>query len=605
MELANFELYSSVPHEFKVWLSNSYDKDWALFGHFYAEDSRDVQVFHAKETVFGKYAKVEVLSSHGSEHFCIVSLFRIFGIPEIELIGDDDDEDDAGVVIVDEEAPSAPTAVTTTTALPAPVNIVRFIKEKVGATISKVVGVFSARDQVNVDMNVALNETSLVGNSFRYVALCPGCDVERHRDVYFLLASNFDRLLSALKKNPTLRSSLENGLCQSHGFDHISDSDMAKCVGLRTMEFYSTLFGSSRTIALCNVLAAEKGLSVLATGNQAFGAAGATSDALPAANSGESGKNESSEANHNAQVVDTANQEKEAPVSQQNEDKSSHQSRESNPSVAEGKETTEEAQSAVPKSEDHKTEENKPKSESAVPEDVQSNNSGSEGQPGGSVEAMAAQENKKKDDPVLKDPPKVVLVTPTSDTHITAPPIVSTGSQGGNGHNGGAAGGGGRESAWQKLSNKIKALERNVTLSSGYLEELSVLYKKQIEDLQQSNRQTTEDVGTVDEARREDRKVLDAIADKVEQLTEMARALNTQQETMITWVSNHGTGAGRGTDVIMYAIITFLGCRDIGIFRARQHNQRHPLYLRFLGRKLLLSAPAEAATEASGRGRGD
>ena len=81
MELANFELYSSVPHEFKVWLSNSYDKDWALFGHFHAEDTRDVQVFHAKDTVYGKYAKVEILSSHGSEHFCIVSHFRIFGIP--------------------------------------------------------------------------------------------------------------------------------------------------------------------------------------------------------------------------------------------------------------------------------------------------------------------------------------------------------------------------------------------------------------------------------------------------------------------------------------------------------------------------------------------
>ena len=76
-----------------------------------------------------------------------------------------------------------------------------------------------------------------------------------------------------------------------------------------------------------------------------------------------------------------------------------------------------------------------------------------------------------------------------------------------------------------------------MTLSSGYLEELSVLYKKQIEDLQQSNRQTTEDVGAVHEARSEDRKAIDAIAAKVEQLTEMARSLNTQQETMVTWVS--------------------------------------------------------------------
>ena len=543
MELANFELYSSVPHEFKVWLSNSYDKDWALFGHFYAEDTRDVQVFHAKETVFGKYAKVEVLSSHGSEHFCIVSLFRIFGIPEIELIGNDDDEDDgAGVVIVDE----APTAATTTTTEPTappvpPVNIVSFIKEKVGATISKVVGVFSARDQVNVDMNVALSENSLVGNSFRYVALCPGCDVERHRDVYFLLASNFDRLLSALKKNPTLRSSLENGLCQSHGFDLLSDVDMAKCVGLRTMEFYSTLFGSSQTIALCNVLAAEKGLSVLATGNQAFGAARVSSDALPAANSGESEKNQSSGADHGAQVVDNAKQEKDIPVLPQTEEKSSYQPRQvDSNAAAEGKGATDKAPSLVPKQEDHKTEEDKPKSESAVPVDGQSIPGGSKKQPVGSMNADIAQDNEKKEDPVLKDPPKVVHVIPTSDTHITAPPVLSPGSQGGNGNNGGA-GGGGRESVWQKLSNKIKALERNVTLSSGYLEELSVLYKKQIEDLQQSNRQTTEDIGTVNEARREDRKALDAIADKVEQLTEMTRALNSQQETMITWVSesNH------------------------------------------------------------------
>ena len=539
MELANFELYSSVPHEFKVWLSNSYDKDWALFGHFHAEDSRDVQVFHAKETVYGKYAKVEVLSSHGSEHFCIVSLFRIFGIPEIELIGDDDDDDDdgAGVVVVDEAEESSPPTVTATTdAPPAPVNIVSFIKEKVGATISKVVGVFRARDQVDVDMNAALNETSLVGNSFRYVAACPGCDVERHRDVYFLLASNFDRLLSALKSNPTLRSSLENGLCQSHGFDHISDSDAAKCVGLRTMEFYSPLFGSSRTIALCNVLAAEKGLSVLATGNQAFGAPRDNGNALPAANSGESEKNKKSEAPSGSQVVDNAHQKKEVPVSTpQNDDKSSRPIRESDLSITEGKETTGDAPGKVSKGEDdQKAEESKSKSEPAVAVDVQSHSSGPEGQPGSSPEVNTAQDDKKKDDAVLKDPPKVVLVNPTSDNHITVPPAVSGSNQGGNGNNGG---GGGRESVWQKLSNKIKALERNVTLSSGYLEELSVLYKKQIEDLQQSNRQTTEDVGAVHEARSEDRKAIDAIAAKVEQLTEMARSLNTQQETMVTWVS--------------------------------------------------------------------
>ena len=39
------------------------------------------------------------------------------------------------------------------------------------------------------------------------------------------------------------------------------------------------------------------------------------------------------------------------------------------------------------------------------------------------------------------------------------------------------------QTTWQKLSNRIKALERNVTLSTGFLEELSLKYIKQIEDL--------------------------------------------------------------------------------------------------------------------------
>ena len=36
---------------------------------------------------------------------------------------------------------------------------------------------------------------------------------------------------------------------------------------------------------------------------------------------------------------------------------------------------------------------------------------------------------------------------------------------------------------WQKLSNRIKALERNVTLSTGFLKELILKYIKQIEEV--------------------------------------------------------------------------------------------------------------------------
>ena len=41
----------------------------------------------------------------------------------------------------------------------------------------------------------------------------------------------------------------------------------------------------------------------------------------------------------------------------------------------------------------------------------------------------------------------------------------------------------GGHGVWQRLSNKIKALELNVSITGRYLEELSVQYKKQIEDL--------------------------------------------------------------------------------------------------------------------------
>ena len=101
IEIANFELYSSVPKEFRVMMGNVFpgrDNDWRSFGQFQLEDSKEVQTFASQEGVFGKYVKVEILSHHGNEHYCPVSLFKIFGISEIELIGVDDDDVDVDVI---------------------------------------------------------------------------------------------------------------------------------------------------------------------------------------------------------------------------------------------------------------------------------------------------------------------------------------------------------------------------------------------------------------------------------------------------------------------------------------------------------------------------
>lgn len=91
VEIANFELFSSSPQEFSVWLSDRYPtRDWELLGRLGAQDSRSVQAFNLSTTDtsvahFGKYIKVEVHSHYGHEHYCPVSLFRVYGTSEIEV----------------------------------------------------------------------------------------------------------------------------------------------------------------------------------------------------------------------------------------------------------------------------------------------------------------------------------------------------------------------------------------------------------------------------------------------------------------------------------------------------------------------------------------
>ena len=54
-----------------------------------------------------------------------------------------------------------------------------------------------------------------------------------------------------------------------------------------------------------------------------------------------------------------------------------------------------------------------------------------------------------------------------------------------------------------------------MTLSSGYLEELSVRYKKQIDELQLSVRQSLESVGAANKARQQDRAEMVALNQQV------------------------------------------------------------------------------------------
>lgn len=87
IELANFELFSSSPKDFTVYVSDRFPtRDWSSVGQFVARDEKDIQSFNLQPQLFGKFIKVELQSHYGSEHFCPISLFRVYGTSEFEVL---------------------------------------------------------------------------------------------------------------------------------------------------------------------------------------------------------------------------------------------------------------------------------------------------------------------------------------------------------------------------------------------------------------------------------------------------------------------------------------------------------------------------------------
>ncbi|XP_037132005.1 SUN domain-containing ossification factor-like isoform X5 [Syngnathus acus] len=92
LDIANFELFSSTPKDFLVSISDRYPTNkWLKLGTFHGRDERTVQSFPLDEQLYAKYVKmftkyikVELLSHFGSEHFCPLSLIRVFGTSMVE-----------------------------------------------------------------------------------------------------------------------------------------------------------------------------------------------------------------------------------------------------------------------------------------------------------------------------------------------------------------------------------------------------------------------------------------------------------------------------------------------------------------------------------------
>ncbi|OTF84065.1 Sad1 / UNC-like C-terminal domain containing protein [Euroglyphus maynei] len=91
LEMANFELYSSIPKDFTVFACEQYPNrnGWSPLGNFTANDIRSLQGFKLQNNGFVKFLKIELSSFYGSEHYCPISLIRVFGtslFDEVERI---------------------------------------------------------------------------------------------------------------------------------------------------------------------------------------------------------------------------------------------------------------------------------------------------------------------------------------------------------------------------------------------------------------------------------------------------------------------------------------------------------------------------------------
>ena len=89
-----------------------------------------------------------------------------------------------------------------------------------------------------------------------------------------------------------------------------------------------------------------------------------------------------------------------------------------------------------------------------------------------------------------------------------------------------------KEGVWLKLANRIKNLERNVNLSGGFLEELSVRYKKQIEDLQLAVKKSNEALSLSSKYRQQERIAVNQLSAEVSNLTERVTNLTANMEAI-------------------------------------------------------------------------
>lgn len=267
IEIANFELFSSTPKDIAVYFSDRFPtREWASVGQFTAKEMRDVQSFDLYPHLFGKFIKVEMLSHHGSEHYCPVSLFKVYGTSEFEVLEKENaqhsahiDEDEEDEII---DVPDVPAAETETSK-----NLFGSARDAVMSIMKKAAQAL-VKTEVPKNVSCETNDTSTDKTYKRccspsHIIVCDNCSETLYNEVYELISCSSDKLVS-LVRQVFLRETLKcTGICQPYGLDFKSTKTIE--FSDERVAYMNALFPQKYLAALCNILAIKEKKVVLNT----------------------------------------------------------------------------------------------------------------------------------------------------------------------------------------------------------------------------------------------------------------------------------------------------------------------------------------------------
>nr|CAI5837711.1 unnamed protein product [Callosobruchus analis] len=453
IDLANYELFSSSPKDFTVSVSERFPtRDWMQVGKFTAKDERDVQSFDIDSHIFGKYIKVEIKSHYGSEHYCPLSLFRAYGTSVFEVlqkedpthenrIEDDDDDNEDDMILYDGSERNL-----FSSAKDAVISIVRKAAEVLGNKVDN--------KTATTDLNNTVSTLHTCVHP-RYSLVCPNeslCD-----RIYDLLSCSSD-FISHLVAIPRIYSALWNSdVCEIFGIE-LEEQPKEFCHSNSVTPFFTVEYLG----AMCNEALVISGQATLNVSQQFLNITKKlTTDKIVHIDVKEKNIDENV-LNGKVESIKNKTEGQEENVTDETNDNSTMQikptkvfsgdhklSRTTDPNETKSEEPTFETH--VPPAEPSST---------AMEGSAELNISGD-----GELHPEGTENLDDHIDHIISDL--------NGDTQTTTTPTATTNAPQGP-----------KESIFLRLSNRIKALERNMSISSQYLEELSRRYKKQVEDIQ-------------------------------------------------------------------------------------------------------------------------